>query len=188
MNGCEIIRMVLCLCGYDREVKVSSYKGDCGAQGYEYYAENNNGNDISDINCEGLVYNVWNIINLSKENVNPAPMVDLSWLDVPQYVFKSDKSVNELKAAWDEHEMKVCRNNERTRPISEWLQKNNPYSEECIKNDHSYPYAGNYGCDKQYRHNCPRLREFDVKFKEFKDNFWKTIEEKTEKNEDNSNK
>lgn len=170
MTGTEIIRMLLCITGFDRNVEVSTYRGDEGAIGYDFYGENKDGVTLSDCNCEGLAYNVWEIIEQFKTE---QPCANIDWIDVPQYVFKTDKSVNDLRKEWDEHDAKIKEMSKKNEPVIKWLEENKPCSKECIDNDHLDKTMVHYGCSKSYYHNCPKLKEFEENFNKFKENLKK---------------
>ena len=167
MTGTEIIRMLLCITGFDRNVQVSTYRGVEGVIGYNFYGENKDGETLSDYNCEGLAYNVWEILQQFKEGQSHA---NIDWIDAPQYIFKTDKSVNNLRKEWDKNEAETIEKSKKNEPVIKWLEENNPCSEECTDNDHLDKTAVHYGCSKKYYHNCPKLKESDEKFSKFKEN------------------
>lgn len=99
MTGTEIIRMVLCVAGYDRNVSVRAYKGEGLSQGYEVHAKNKNGDSFYAEHCEGLPFVIWEIMSHYKEYGNCSGS---GWWNMPSNVFKSDESVKSIREAWDE--------------------------------------------------------------------------------------
>ena len=57
-----MIKLLLIIYGYDRNMKVETYRGENNRIGYDYSAENKDGKEYFDENCEGLVFNVCKII------------------------------------------------------------------------------------------------------------------------------
>lgn len=169
MTGPEIIRMILCLTGYDKNVSVRTYRGEGLAQGYEIHAENENGDSFYDINCEGLPFMIWQILERYKEQDN---CYDSSWWNVPSYVFKSDESVNSLREAWDKRKKEQDEINKRNQPLCDWLQQNNPCSEDCDMNEHDNEWDSiHYHCQKCHTNNCPRLKKFNEDYDTFRKEF-----------------
>ena len=73
MTGKDILKLLLVTYGFD-EVRVTTYKGMGGAQGYVIQAHNSNtGSYYDEENCEGLMFNIAYLINKMQElNITPA--------------------------------------------------------------------------------------------------------------------
>lgn len=63
MSGKDILTLMLVAYGF-KEIEISTYKGDGNTQGYRIHAENKEtGESFSEENCEGLMFNISNLIN-----------------------------------------------------------------------------------------------------------------------------
>ena len=68
MTGKDFLTLLLVSYGFT-EVKISLYKGEGGAQGYEIEAYNKEIDDwFTEENCEGLMFNIRYIIDYMQEN------------------------------------------------------------------------------------------------------------------------
>ena len=63
MTGKDFLKIILCICGYDRNINISTYRGEDNAVGYRIYGEDKNGIAYSDENCEGLIYNIQSLMD-----------------------------------------------------------------------------------------------------------------------------
>lgn len=172
MTGPEIIRMILCNAGYDRNLTVHPYKGDGGIQGYEVHAETSDGECFDTFGCESLSYVVYSIIKKFKD-ATPAH-IDYAWWDMPASAFKSDASVKEIRDSWDALELERCNMLEKLKPLHDWIAKNNPCSEDCDMNEHDNEWDDiHYHCQKCHTSSCPRLTQFHKDYQTFKAEFEK---------------
>ena len=72
MTGKDFLKIMLCICGYDRNISISTYRGDNNAIGYKISAQNKKGEEYSTENCEGLVPNIQFLINdLQERDASP---------------------------------------------------------------------------------------------------------------------
>ena len=71
MAGKDFLKIILCICGYDRNISISTYRGENNAVGYKIYAQNKKGEEYSTENCEGLIYNIQSLINDAQEKNIP---------------------------------------------------------------------------------------------------------------------
>lgn len=77
MTGKDVLKLLLVSYGF-KKVKIETYRADYGYIGYEISAEDNNGKTYNTINCEGLMFNIADLINTMSEkgikaNYNPFP-------------------------------------------------------------------------------------------------------------------
>ena len=62
MTGKDFLTLLLVNYGF-KDIKITTYKGECGAQGYDIDAYNKEYDEqYYEVNCEGLMYNITHII------------------------------------------------------------------------------------------------------------------------------
>lgn len=76
MSGKDILRLLLINYGFCRNIEISTYMGDFGCIGYEVSANNDDGIIYSEVDCEGLLYHMYEIQNfMMKKNIMPRAIV-----------------------------------------------------------------------------------------------------------------
>ena len=70
MSGIDFLKILLCICGFDRHIIIKTYRGDNNVMGYEISAEDKTGRQYYTENCEGLLFNLENIINCRDEKIH----------------------------------------------------------------------------------------------------------------------
>lgn len=167
MTGKDILKILLCLHGYDRNVKVESYRGEGNAIGYEVYAENVDGDSYDEVNCDGLMFHIYRILDyMRKNNV----CTKTAWWEVtPEYAY-NDKKRDHLVNAWDKYDKDMKEMHERSKPLTDWLSEHFP-CKKCTDNPHDLEWA-NYQCSHHYHHNCPMLLKFHEDYDKFRQEFW----------------
>lgn len=80
MTGKDVLKLLLVSYGF-KTVTITTYRGDFGNVGYEINAKNDNGECYNTINCEGLMFNIANLIRTMNEmgiepQFNPFPSHD----------------------------------------------------------------------------------------------------------------
>lgn len=76
MSGKDILRILLISYGFCRNIKISTYVGDGGWIGYEVSANNDDGLEYYNVNCEGLLFHIHEIqYFMGTENVVPRIMI-----------------------------------------------------------------------------------------------------------------
>lgn len=72
MSGKDILRLLLINYGFCRDIKIKTYTGDGGWIGYDIYARNDDGVEYSQIDCEGLLFHMYEIQNFMMiNNIRP---------------------------------------------------------------------------------------------------------------------
>lgn len=70
MTGKDFIKLLLLSFGFTEKIQISTYRGDYNAIGYDIHAENKEGECYSEVNCEGLMFNISYMINwMAKHNI-----------------------------------------------------------------------------------------------------------------------
>lgn len=167
MTGKDVLKMLLCLHGYDRNVKVESYRGEGNAIGYEVYAENADGDSYDEVNCDGLMFHISHILDyMRKNNV----CTKTAWWGVtPEYTYNDEKREHLVKA-WDKYDKDMKEIHERSKPLTDWLSEHF-HCKKCTENPHDLEWA-NYQCSHHYHHNCPMLLKFHEDYDKFRQEFW----------------
>ena len=168
MTGKDVLKMLLCLHGYDRNVKVELYRGESNAIGYEVYAENAEGDSYDEVNCDGLMFHISQILDYMKEN--NVDMKTRWWHYPPEYAYNDEKRELMLKS-WDNYDKDIAEMHERSKPLTDWLSEHNPCCKNCTDNPHDLDWA-NYQCSRNYYHNCPMLLQFEKDYDKFRQEFW----------------
>lgn len=75
MSGKDVLRLLLISYGFCRNIEISTYVGEGGWIGYEVSANNDDGLEYYDVNCEGLLFHIHEIqYFMREENVVPRIM------------------------------------------------------------------------------------------------------------------
>ena len=91
MSGKDMLTLLLCSFGFDRNMKVEVEYVGYEEPAYMIYAENKDGEVYSEFNCEGLMFNIYKIIAyMTKYNdfLNH-PSDETSKLDLRELYFES---------------------------------------------------------------------------------------------------
>lgn len=76
MSGKDILRLLLISYGFCRNIEISNYMGDGGWIGYEVSASNDDGIEYYSVNCEGLLFHIYEIQNFMRgEKIAPRIMM-----------------------------------------------------------------------------------------------------------------
>lgn len=120
MTNKDVFKILLCSFGYDRNIKIDTFRTDHGTIGYEIEAENKDGDVFSECNGEGVVFNIYTILNYMKTNV-----VDFNskWWDIPVKYLLNDEEREKLVAQWDINDKQTQKDIERLAPLWEWRKK-----------------------------------------------------------------
>ena len=51
MTNKDVLKILLCSYGYDRNIKIETYRGDLGRIGYDVYAENKDDGRYEEVAC-----------------------------------------------------------------------------------------------------------------------------------------
>ena len=87
MTGKDFLTLLLVNYGF-KDIKITTYKGESGAQGYDIDVYNKEQDEhYHEVNCEGLMYNITHIICRMQEcgiepTYNPFPGYEYSVKDV----------------------------------------------------------------------------------------------------------
>lgn len=98
MTNKDVFKILLCSYGYDRNIKIETYRGDEGFIGYDIYAENKEGDFYHEVNCEDFMFRIYEILNYMKEN---NAQFKSEWWSIPIKHVCNEESRNSLVAEWD---------------------------------------------------------------------------------------
>lgn len=72
MSGKDVLRLLLISYGFCRNIEISTYIGDGGWIGYEVSASNDDGIEYYEVDCEGLLFHIYEIQKFMRyENIEP---------------------------------------------------------------------------------------------------------------------
>ena len=76
MSGKDVLRLLLISYGFCRNIVISTYIGDGGWIGYEVSASNDDGIEYYAVDCEGLLFHIYEIQKFMRdENIEPRSML-----------------------------------------------------------------------------------------------------------------
>lgn len=75
MSGKDILRLLLISYGFCRNIEINTFMGEGGWIGYEVSASNDDDLDYHEVNCEGLLFHIYEIQRFMRdENIAPRIM------------------------------------------------------------------------------------------------------------------
>lgn len=156
MKNTDFLKIILCLYGYDRNINVSSYRGDYGAVGYDVSAQNSEGDTYSEVCCEPFTFHVAMILKYMKEN-----NVDLksNWWGIGTKNLLDLDYRQSLLEKWDKHALENQMFAEQYKPIQEWKDKNNPCPN-CTINKKDHWDSVHYNCELNHTSSCDLLKKY----------------------------
>lgn len=93
MSGKDVLRLLLISYGFCRNIEISTYMGDGGWIGYEVSASNDDGIEYYAVDCEGLLFHIYEIQKFMRdENIEPRSMLG----NFSNKHLISDESLNKL--------------------------------------------------------------------------------------------
>lgn len=69
MSGKDVLRLLLISYGFCRNIEISTYIGDGGWIGYEVSASNDDGIEYYAVDCEGLLFHIYEIQKFMRESI-----------------------------------------------------------------------------------------------------------------------
>ncbi|MCK9574728.1 MAG: hypothetical protein WC979_03270 [Candidatus Pacearchaeota archaeon] len=161
MTNTDVFKVLLCSYGYDRNIKIESYRGDSGELGYSVYAENKTGDSYNEICCENFMFHVYLILKFMKEN-NVGFKSDY-WSYPTKYVI-DDNSRNNIIANLDERDTQLAKDLEELSPVIKWRDDNNPCIN-CKINKHDHWDDIHYNCELCHTNSCELLKNFQNEYR-----------------------
>lgn len=182
MSGKDVLTLLLCTFGYDRNIKIETTNLGYSEPCYDVYAENKDGDVYTQCDSEGLMFHIYEIISyMTKYNrylnspsdetrnldLNKINFEDKWWGVAPKHIL-NEKEREEIIKEQDEKEARIKAYLEKTKPFDEWVEKNNPCNS-CTEKVPltSLPAGWHHDCEICYTGTCPKMRHFfDVDYKE----------------------
>jgi hypothetical protein len=165
MKNQDVFKILLCSYGYDRNIKIEPYRADFGACGYDIYAENKDGDSYHEINCEGIMFNVFHILDYMKQN---NAEFNSNWWNVPSMKYVLDDELRQSAVtSWDKQDKEIQEDIIRCKPITDWLTNNKPCTN-CKINKHDHWDTIHHNCELCHNHSCELLLKFYADFEVFK--------------------
>jgi hypothetical protein len=155
MTNKDVFKILLCSYGYDRNIKIETYRGDGGFIGYDIYAENKEGDEYHEIACEGFMFHFYMILKYMKEQQQP---FKTDWWNIsPKYVC-DEAQRNILISQWDRRDSDTEKWIIAYKPIEEWHKINNPCPN-CTINKKDHWDTTHYNCELNHTHSCKIMIE-----------------------------
>ena len=66
MSGKDVLKLLLIAYGFTK-IEIKTYRGQYNYIGYEIHATNEDGECYDEENCEGIIFNITNIIEIMRE-------------------------------------------------------------------------------------------------------------------------
>ena len=182
MTGKDVLTLLLCTFGYDRNIRITSERVGYDEPCYDIHAENSEGDVYEQCDSEGLMFHIYEIISyMTRYNIylnrpsEKTRYMDLhnlyfesKWWGVPPKDVLDEKEREKIVAGHDEEEKTSKELSERMEPFFEWVEKNNP-CHSCTEKVPltSLPKGWHHDCEICYNGSCPKMRHFfDVDYKE----------------------
>lgn len=181
MNNKDILKILLCYHGYDRNIEIKTYHADGGWIGYDVHAENQEGGLYEEMNCEGIIFHIHCILEFMKENKIESKS---KWWDVPIKYLLKDELRKESIDQWDKQEARTKEFIEKTKPLDEWRKKNNPCPN-CTINKKDHWDTIHYNCELCHTQSCEILKSFESGYKTFRDDFMNKLQQEEKQNDKN---
>ena len=156
MTQKDILKILLYSYGYDRNVRIDKYYGDGGCIGYAVYAENKEGDDYSEENCEGFMFHIFCILDYMKKT-NADFKSDYWSLNIKDIL--NDKFIQSMIIASDKREEEHERWIIKHKPLEEWKKQNNPCPT-CIINKKDHWDSIHYNCELCHNSSCNIMISF----------------------------
>lgn len=170
MTNKDLFKILLCSYGYDRNIKIETFRTDNGTVGYEIEAENEKGDVFHNVDGEGVMFDIFVILDYMKQN----NVVHKSkWSGIPLKYMLNDAEREKLVNQWDALEAQIRKDIERMTPLWKWREENNPCPT-CTINKKDHWDSIHYNCELCHTHSCSILLDFGKKYDDKKQEYLKT--------------
>lgn len=160
MTNKDLFKILLCTFGYDRNIKIDTFRREYGSMVYAITAENKDGDVFSECNSEGVLFNVYTIIEYMKDNNVGC---DSKWWGYSLKHILVDSERDKILKQWDINDEKNQRQTDRLSPLWEWTKKNDPCPNCNINQKESWDIV-HYNCELCHTHSCEILLDFEKEF------------------------
>lgn len=162
MTNKDVLNILLCSYGYDRNIKIETYRGEGGCVGYDVYGENKSGDFYHEVCCEDFMFHVYMILNYMKEH-NASYKSD--WWSIRVKDICNDATRESLTKSWDSRDDYNLRWAIAYKPLQGWHEKNNPCPT-CNINKRDHWDDVHYNCELFHTHQCKIMIEHYDKLRE----------------------
>lgn len=179
MNGSDVIKLILVMNGYDRNINIETWKDDEDPTllWYCIQAQNSKRDEI-DIEEPGLTATM---------HILFSELFGTAYNSVPDYIgmtvkdLLDDKYRNDIIRRNEEIQIYNKIYEELSKDLDRWSNENNPCIE-CKINDHSHWDSIHYNCELCHTHSCKTMIKFyddlQTKLKEVNEEARKVFEQK----------
>ena len=182
MTGKDVLTLLLCTFGYDRNIRITTERLGYDEPLYDVHAENADGDVYEQIDSAGLMFHIYEIISYMTEYnhyinrpSDDTRMFDLrnlhfesNWWGVPPKYVLDEKEREKIVVAKDKRDRQTKEDLERMKPFYEWCEKHHPCNS-CTEKVPltSLPAGWHHDCEICYNGSCSKMRHFlDVEYKE----------------------
>lgn len=162
MTNKDLFKILLCLYGYDRNINIDTFRTDDGSIGYEIEAENKEGDVFHNVDGEGVVFDVYMILDYMRQN-NVG--FKSNWWSVPLKYISDDTEREKLVKQLDDSEESTKKHIEKMTPLYEWRKDNNPCPT-CTINKKDHWDSIHYNCELNHTNSCSILKDFNREYQE----------------------
>lgn len=182
MSGKDVLTLLLCSFGYDRNIKIETTNLGYSEPCYDVYAENKEGDVYEQCDSEGLMFHIYEILSYMTEydrylnspsdktrnlDLNKINFENKWWGVAPKHIL-NEKEREEIIKEEDEKEARIKAYLEKTKPFDKWVEENNPCNS-CTEKVPltSLPSGWHHDCEICYNGSCKKMRHFfDVEYKQ----------------------
>lgn len=161
MSGKDIIKLILILNGYDRNINIETWKDgeDKTVVWYEFSAMNESRDEINieEPTLTGALYTLFS--TLFGNNFN----CPIDYIGETVTNLLNDNVRNDIIKRKEQDKIYNNIYDELYKPLEEWCSKNNPCPD-CTINDHSYNDPIHYNCELCHTQSCAIMKSFNDEY------------------------
>lgn len=150
MTNKDMLKILLCTYGYDRNIKIGINRVDEGFIEYDIYGEHKDGDYYHEVDCDSFTCQIYKILDYMKQ-FNMGFKSD--WWGASLKELCDDETRNSLIELQDkkvEDHKKWCI---AYKPIEEWNKENHPCPN-CTINKKDHWDSIHYNCELNHNHSC----------------------------------
>lgn len=183
MNGSDVIKLILIMHGYDRDINIETWKDceDITVTWYDWTAYNSKRDEISgeEPGLSAALCTIFSTLYREKYNCPP------DWIGSSIKDLLNDNYRNIIIKRNQEIEIYNSIRSEISKPLDEWAAENNPCPN-CEINNHKHWDDIHYNCELCHTQSCDIMKSFWEEYKDKLDIINKNVNEVFEQRMKNS--